>query len=116
MATPDEIARVCHEANRAWQLATGDPAPSPPWEEAPGWQRDSAIDGVVQALAGAGPVRLHESWCTRKRQEGWRFGPVKDPEARTHPCLVSYEELPDEQRRKDSLFAAIVGALGGDPS
>ena len=111
MATPEEIARVCHEANRAWQHATGDPAPSPTWDEAPDWQRDSATDGVVQALAGADPVQLHESWCDRKRGEGWRYGPTKDPAARTHPCLVAYDQLPEEQQRKDALFAAIVAAL-----
>lgn len=107
----DTIARVCHDANRALQLATGDSAPSPPWEEAPAWQRESAIDGVRQALEGATPEELHAAWCEYKLQTGWVYGTVKDAEAKTHPCLVPYEKLPEPQRAKDSLFHSIVGAL-----
>lgn len=111
MATPEEIARVAHEANRAWQYVSGDPAPSPQWEEAPEWQRSSAVDGVRQVLAGASGAVLHDAWCAHKRAEGWRYGPEKDASAKTHPCLVPYGELPLEQRRKDDLFAAVVAAL-----
>lgn len=111
MATPEDIARVCHEANRAWQHVTADEAPSPPWDQAPAWQRESAVEGVRQALAGASPEDLHEAWCEHKFAEGWRYGETKDLAAMTHPCLVPYDELPEEQRRKDALFAAVVAAL-----
>lgn len=107
----EDIARVTHEANRAIQIATGDPAVSPHWEEAPEWQRNSAVDGVEKALAGATPEQLHESWCDFKRADGWVHGPVKNEALRTHPCLVPYAELPEDQRAKDAVFAAIVTAL-----
>ena len=106
-----EIARVCHEANRALQLIQGDPNPSPPYDQAPQWQRESAINGVCAALAGETAEQLHESWCRDKRADGWRYGPVKDADDRTHPCLVPYAELPLGQRAKDHLFRAIVTAL-----
>ncbi|MCF8784132.1 RyR domain-containing protein [Rhodococcus ruber] len=105
------IARICHEANRAVQIETGDPAVSPQWNDAPEWQRASAIEGVEKAQAGATPEQLHESWCEFKRADGWVFGEVKDADAKTHPCLVPYSELPPEQRAKDALFQAIVHAL-----
>ncbi|WP_304455966.1 RyR domain-containing protein [Nocardiopsis sp. YSL2] len=105
------IARVCYDANRAYQVVTGDPAVSPPWDEAPEWQHESALVGVEQALDGATPAQLHESWCAHKRFDGWKYGPIKSFEDRTHPCLVPYEELPEDQRRKDALFHAIVAAL-----
>lgn len=108
-----DIARVCHEANRAIQIATGDPAVSPRWDDAPEWQRESAVEGIEKALAGATPEELHESWCEFKRASGWVHGPVKDEVAKAHPCLVSYAELPAEQRKKDAVFSAIVNALGG---
>ncbi|MBM4525166.1 hypothetical protein GS462_11160 [Rhodococcus hoagii] len=107
----EDIARVTHEANRAIQIATSDPAVSPHWEEAPAWQRESALDGVQKALAGATAEQLHESWCDFKRAAGWVLGQAKDEALRTHPCLVPYAELPDEQRKKDAVFAAIVTAL-----
>lgn len=109
--TADDIARVCHEANRAVQQITGDPVPSPPWDDAPGWQRTSAIAGVSAALAGATPAEHHQAWCDAKTADGWRHGPVKDGDARTHPCLVPYDELPAEQRVKDAVFLGIVAAL-----
>lgn len=105
------IARVCHEANRALQTALAEDGVSPPWDSAPAWQRESAVDGVQKALAGASPEELHESWCAFKRADGWVYGPVKDGDAKTHPCLVPYDELPAGQRLKDELFSAIVGVL-----
>ncbi|MBB4935667.1 hypothetical protein F4561_006576 [Lipingzhangella halophila] len=107
----DTIARVAHDANRALQLEQGDPAPSLPWDEAPRWQRNSARDGVSKALDGATPEQLHNSWCEFKLADGWAHGEVKDAARRTHPCLVPYEQLSEEQRAKDALFHAIVGAL-----
>lgn len=101
-------AQVCHEANRAIQLQTGDPNPSPEWAEAPNWQKKSAVDGVVKALNGATPEELHESWCDFKVKDGWKYGSVKDEEAKTHPCLVNYDQLPEEQKLKDHVFGAIV--------
>jgi hypothetical protein len=108
----DEIARVCHEANRAYCAALGDMSQLP-WEDAPDWQRTSAIKGVEFALANpsAPPSASHDSWLEEKRATGWKYGPVKDPEKKEHPCFRPYEELPAEQRRKDALFLAIVRAL-----
>ena len=106
-----DIARVCHEANRAWQIVTGDPAVSPLWDEAPEWQRASAVEGVRHALNGATAEQLHQAWCDYKTADGWTYGSTKDETAKTHPCLVPYNELPPEQLRKDDLFAAIVAAL-----
>jgi hypothetical protein len=109
----EDVARVCHEANRAWQQVTGDPVVSPPWDDVPQWQRDSAVAGVREALDGASPAQLHALWCEEKWNTGWTFGPEKDPERRTHPCLVPYDQLPADQLVKDHLFSAIVTALGG---
>lgn len=105
------IARVCHEANRALQILSGEDGVSPPWDDAPQWQRESAVEGVGKALAGASPEQLHESWCEYKVASGWTFGKIKDSDAKTHPCLVSYADLPESQRVKDRLFSAVVSAL-----
>ena len=109
-----DIAQIAHEANRAIQIVTGDPQPSPHWDQAPDWQRDSAIEGVVKAVGGATPDMLHESWCDYKRAAGWVYGKAKNPVAKTHPCLLPYALLPDEQKAKDAVFGAIVSALTRD--
>lgn len=48
----------------------------------------------------------------QKANDGWVYGPVKDPEAKTHPCMVPFDELPYVQRKKDAIFRAMVHALG----
>jgi hypothetical protein len=40
-----DIARVCHEVNRAYCTSLGDESQLP-WDSAPQWQKDSAINGV----------------------------------------------------------------------
>lgn len=107
----ESIAQVCHEANRALQLISNDPSPSPHWEDAPEWQRASAIEGVEKAMNNVTPEELHDSWCDFKVADGWVWGEVKDDKAKTHPCLVPYDELPYVQRVKDHVFAAIVNEL-----
>lgn len=57
------------------------------------------------------PSASHDSWLAEKRDGGWKFGPVKDAEKKEHPCFVSYEELPLDQRLKDYIFAAICEAF-----
>lgn len=106
------IARVCHEANRAYCAALGDHS-QPSWEDAPDWQRKSAKDGVAYAIAhpNASPSDSHENWLLEKQRDGWKFGPVKDPAAKEHPCFVPYDQLPVEQRAKDYIFLAIVRSL-----
>lgn len=108
----EDIARVTHEANRAYCLALGDTS-QVPWDEAPAWQRDSAIAGVKAVLDGSAtsPQAQHEQWYNLKAKEGWVYGPVKDANRKTHPCMVPYDRLPPEQQAKDHLFRAVVVAL-----
>lgn len=106
-----EIARVAHEVNRAYCLALGD-ASQPAWEDAPQWQKDSALLGVELHSTGEhGPEASHESWRTQKFNDGWRWGPEKNPEKKEHPCMVDFADLPREQQAKDFLFRAVVHAL-----
>lgn len=56
------------------------------------------------------PSDSHENWLKQKMAEGWVYGPIKDPEKKEHPCCVPYEELPPEQKIKDTIFIDIVHA------
>jgi hypothetical protein len=104
----DLVARVCHEVNRVIQLNTGDPSPSPKWDKAPDWQKDSAREGVQAALDGQTPEELHESWCAFKQADGWVYGDRKSEKLKMHPCLVPYSELTPDQKLKDFVFSEIV--------
>lgn len=107
-----EIAKVCHEVNRAYCESLGDRSQLP-WAEAPEWQRESAVQGVIAHMTNPEmtPEDSHNAWCGHKIKDGWRVGPVKNPEIKEHPCLVEYSQLPQEQRAKDYIFRAVVHAL-----
>ncbi len=105
-----ELAAIAaHEANRAYCLALGDESQLP-WADAPGWQKESAVEGVNFLIANpdAPPSASHDSWLAQKERDGWRWGPVKNAETKKHPCYVPYEELPESQKAKDAIFGAIV--------
>ena len=112
----DTISRVAHEANRAFCASIGDLS-QPGWDQAPEWQKESAIEGVCAHLNALergkelAPSASHELWMQTKLADGWKYGPVKDPQKKEHPCMVPYDQLPREQRSKDFIFGAIVKAF-----
>lgn len=112
MITINEIARICHEANRVFCQSIGDFSQSS-WGDAPDWQKNSAINGVLFNLDNpdAPASASHDSWLAEKEATGWKYGPVKDADKKEHPCFVPYEQLPKEQQAKDHLFKAIVAAV-----
>lgn len=103
------IAQACHAINAAYCSAMGDNS-QPAWADAPEAIRNSAINGVALHITNPdmSPAASHEAWMQQKTREGWKHGPVKDFEKKTHPCYLPYDELPAEQRAKDYLFKATV--------
>jgi hypothetical protein len=64
----EAIAKTCHEVNRVYCASIGDSS-QVPWDQAPEWQRTSALKGVNAALFGVTDEELHALWCDEKRQE-----------------------------------------------
>lgn len=112
MLSIEQVAKLCHQSNKAICETWGDYSQKD-WDDAESWQRDSAINMVKfrQENPDATGKDLHEAWVNEKIADGWSFGKVKDPEAKTHPCLVDYEQLPLHQQAKDNVFSAIVKAI-----
>lgn len=106
----ERCAIAAHNANAALRVALG--------EELHPWPRLSAevqagVRRGVRMLSSsdATPQELHASWVMNKLATGWVYGPVQDNEAKVHPCLVPFEELPEAQRAKDDLFRLVVRAV-----
>lgn len=110
--TIEQIAKVAHEANRAYCQTQKDYTQKP-WDLAPEWIKESARDGVrfCQVDPSITPEHIHQQWCANRVKAGWVYGAVKDWKKKVHPCLVPYAELSVEQHRKDWLFVAVVMAL-----
>lgn len=107
--TAEHIATITHAANRALRNAIGE-VMGPEWSELDTETKQSAIEGV-EAANTLTPEQLHQKWYDFKIAHGWVYGDVKDDEAKTHPCLVPYDQLPDEQKYKDALFQVIVRTM-----
>lgn len=116
----EDIASVIHDCLRRYQIVLGDPVPSPLWDDAPQRQIDGAVESVLRLLDAPGRTaeENHQGWLDDLTAAGWTRGDVKSEEAKTHPLLVPFHELPLEEKRKDYAFVAIVRALtaGGDDS
>jgi len=107
-------AETAHEVNRAYCYGLGDDSQLA-WDEAPKWQKQSALLGVKAIVENPAlpSSALHEGWLAQKKADGWKYGPVKDPDKKEHPCFVPFNELPVEQKVKDVLFVMTVrGVLG----
>ena len=48
---------------------------------------------------------VHEEWAATRIAQGWRFGPERNDARKEHPCLIPYEELPEEERTYDRQTA-----------
>ena len=44
---------------------------------------------------------VHEVWSETRINQGWTYGEQRNDELKTHPCLVPYEELPEEEKEYD---------------
>jgi len=110
--TVEQVAQVAHEINRAYCISRGDFS-QVQWDHAPEWQVKSAIHGVDFHLnnPGASPSLSHEVWMKEKIADGWVYGEEKSSEKKTHPSIVSYTQLPIEERTKDHLFKQVVASL-----
>ncbi len=62
---------------------------------------DVSVPDPLASLLEELARNAHDVWAVQRLQTGWRYGMVRDDERQLHPCLVPYEELPDEEKEYD---------------
>lgn len=67
-------------------------------------------DPVINAMA----EMEHRLWCEWKRSLGWEHGDVVDGRQKTHPDLVPWDKLPQEEREKNRHFIRSLTLLLAD--
>lgn len=63
------------------------------------------LEELVEQMA----KNVHEVWAQTRMEQGWTYGEQRDDAKKQHPCLVAYEELPEEEKEYDRNTA--VGTL-----
>ena len=102
------IAKLAHSVNKAYCESIGDNS-QVSWDDAPEWQKTSAINGVKFHLKNkdSKPEDSHNSWLAEKKKDGWKYGYEKDIKKKEHPCFLPYNQLSVQHQSKDYIFKAI---------
>jgi len=59
------------------------------------------LQDLIEVLA----KNAHDNWALQRMDEGWVFGPSRDDEAKKHPDLIPYDELPESEKEYDRRMA-----------
>ena len=63
---------------------------------------DSSLDELMEELA----KNTHENWADQRIKDGWTYGQKRDDENKTHPCLIPYEQLSEEEKEYDRITSS----------
>jgi len=66
-------------------------------------------DTVLDEMAKA----EHERWMQSKFKEDWIYDPVTDKDNKKHALLIDWEQLPDEERKKDQQIIGTMSIILG---
>lgn len=62
---------------------------------------DIELTEDLLALTELIAANVHDVWAAGRIAEGWTYGDKRDNDAKTTPCLVPYDELPDSEKAYD---------------
>ena len=59
------------------------------------------LNSLIEQMA----KNVHEVWAQNRIKQGWTWGKERSDELKTHPCLVPYEELTEDEKLYDRRTA-----------
>lgn len=62
---------------------------------------DVELPKEMEQLVEEMSKNVHNVWAETRISQGWKYGKKRDDEKKTHPCLVPYDELPEEEKEYD---------------
>lgn len=117
--TLERVCHMVHEVMRVYRIRSGEFQEGEDliltWHSTPAWVKKAVKRMVIAGLANRSsltPDKIHRMWAYGKILDGWVYGSSLDPEAKTHPRLVSYQELDDISREKNRMVCAIIKGAG----
>ena len=62
---------------------------------------DVVLPKELEQLVEEMSKNVHEVWAVTRIKQGWTYGEQRNDELKTQPCLVPYEDLPEEEKVYD---------------
>lgn len=62
---------------------------------------DVELPKELEALVEQMSKNVHEVWAETRIKQGWTYGSERNDELKTHPCLIPYEGLSEEEKEYD---------------
>lgn len=63
--------------------------------------KDVVLPEELNLLVEQMAKNVHEVWVETRIAQGWTYGSERNDAEKKHPCLVSYEDLPEEEKVYD---------------
>jgi RyR domain len=63
------------------------------------------LDGQLLELTEHLARHAHDVWALQRLSDGWTWGASRSDSAKTHPCLIPYEQLPESEKVYDRKTA-----------
>ena len=62
---------------------------------------DIVLTKELEELTEEMARNVHDVWAAGRLNDGWTYGPTRDDQAKTNPCLVDYSNLPESEKAYD---------------
>lgn len=62
---------------------------------------DAELSDKILELSEKLARHVHNTWMAGRIADGWVWGEERNDELKTHPCIVPYEELSEEEKDYD---------------
>ena len=62
---------------------------------------DVELPKELEQLVEQMSKNVHDIWAETRIVQGWTWGEKRDDNQKKHPCLISYEDLPEEEKEFD---------------
>jgi hypothetical protein len=83
-----------------------------------GYQVEPLSANAREASVTFGPQQIevlaqleHARWLIDRQLAGWTFGQIRDNELKRHPFIIPYDELPEEEKEKDTRAARNIPSI-----
>lgn len=71
------------------------------YNDAPSETDNYGLPKELLPLAEMMAENVHDVWMKTRLEQGWTYGPERNDAEKKHPCLVPYDELPEEEKIYD---------------